>query len=274
MASPVASTSALSSASGSNSSSSTPKYAIVRHYLVLFSGDKDKKETNRVWHDGRLAHHTYNGKVFLYDEADIELADQFFTNGSPIRPGGPPTPPVFADDSEVTVRDFVVQIQRFQKVTRTDITPLLQAKELARARKSMQTPQSLMGSPARGATSTAPRTPGGSSSSSASTSSVGRFQPASAATSTSTPTRGPVSNVASPASAARKGPLSPHPFKTPFKSPLKRKEMADRSINSEASPLGPGQNNGSQESRGDADAAKKKRLGSNGAIGGGVARRT
>jgi hypothetical protein len=61
----------------------------------------------------------FRAQVFLYDEADIELADQFFTNGSPIRPGGPATPPVFADDSEVTVRDFIVQIQRFQKVTRT-----------------------------------------------------------------------------------------------------------------------------------------------------------
>lgn len=66
-----------------------------------------------------LTAYASHAQVFLYDEADIELAEQFFTNGSPIRPGGPATPPVFADDSEVTVRDFVVQIQRFQKVTRT-----------------------------------------------------------------------------------------------------------------------------------------------------------
>jgi hypothetical protein len=51
--------------------------------------------------------------------------------------------------------------------------------------------------------------------------------------------------------------------------------MTDKSTNSEASPLGPGKSNSfGVGGEVDADAARKKRLGSSGAIGGGVAHRT
>ncbi|CAO1617138.1 unnamed protein product [Sympodiomycopsis kandeliae] len=107
-----------------------PVWSIVRHYNVLLSSDMDKKDTNRVWHDGRLSHHTYNGRLILYDEGDVELANGFHSQQQ--------SSALFAEGTEHVLDDFVVQILGFQRVTRTDLAPVLHAKEAAKARKQAE----------------------------------------------------------------------------------------------------------------------------------------
>lgn len=72
------------------------KWAIVRHYqgewtlrrarrrgaahqvyvvAVLYSSDEHKQEGNRLWHDGKLVQHTFNGKVRQRAATMPELLD-------------------------------------------------------------------------------------------------------------------------------------------------------------------------------------------------------
>lgn len=109
-----------------------PVWSIVRHYVVLFSSDNDKKDTNRVWHDGRLNHHTYNGRLVLYDESgNVEVASGFRSQRDPSA--------FLADDTELTLDEVVVvQVQRFERVSRTDIAPVLHATEEAAKKKRQE----------------------------------------------------------------------------------------------------------------------------------------
>ncbi|CAO1613929.1 unnamed protein product [Parajaminaea phylloscopi] len=91
------------------------QWALVRHYSVLLSADKDKGESSRMWHDGRLAQHTYNGKLVLYDEADVEVASTFATAKAQL---------LLPEDHQVDIEGYIAQIQSFQRVTRTDISVL------------------------------------------------------------------------------------------------------------------------------------------------------
>lgn len=161
------------SATTSSSRADRPLWSIVRHYLVLFSADSDKKETNRVWHDGRLSHHTYNGRLILYDEADVELVQGFAspTKTKTAGAGADADSGIFPDGTELTMDDYVVQVQSFERVSRTDVAPILNANEAAKAKKKQEQAQFLRaGEAVDGARATNTRTSAPSMSASASTS--------------------------------------------------------------------------------------------------------
>ncbi|CAO1625969.1 unnamed protein product [Jaminaea pallidilutea] len=200
-----------------------PRWAIVRHYIVLLSSDKDKKDTNRVWHDGKLAQHTYNGKLVLYDEANIEIADGFKSSLST---------QLLPDGHEVTLGEYVIQVQTFERVSRTDLNLLGPATPVQQQRQQQQSQQQQIPREQQqmgrhvGAHTPPGIVRGGQvateqgrlpaqvspATNTASASTTSSSSSSSAASTTAGPTRTLPGN-----STPRRGPKSTHTFRTPFK---------------------------------------------------------
>lgn len=155
-------------------------------------------------------------QLVLYDEANIEIAEGFKSSLST---------QLLPDGYEVTLGEYVIQVQTFERVSRTDLDLLGPATPVQQQRQQQQQQQQMPRQPHQDGHSASGVVRGGHVATEQSRSPA-QVSPAantaSASTSSSSTsvftTAGPTRTPSGPStSTPRRGPKSAHTFRTPFK---------------------------------------------------------